>query len=88
MLNYCLLTGSPLTGGYLKSGLLYTFWYVMISIGNEMRLKNSVGEECVMKFLRSREGFYRVCSIDDLASEYAPLIGAQGLRFRFCPVIS
>ena len=50
-------------------------------------MKNSAGEECVMKFLGSREGFHRVCSIDDSASEYAPLIGSYGLQFRFCPVI-
>ena len=56
-------------------------------IGSQMRMKNSVGEECVMKFLGSREGFYRVCSIDDSASEYAPLIGSYGLQLRFCPAI-
>ena len=39
------------------------------------------------KFLGSMEGFHRVCSIDDSASEYAPLIGSYGLQFRFCPVI-
>ena len=50
-------------------------------------MKNSAGEECVMKFLGSREGFYRFCSIDDSVSEYAPLIGSYGLQFRFCPVI-
>ena len=32
-------------------------------IGSEMRMKNSAGEDCVLKFLRSREGFHRVCSI-------------------------
>jgi len=50
-------------------------------------MKNSAGEECVMKFLRGREEFHRVCSIDDSASEYAPLIGSHILQFRFCPVI-
>ena len=39
-------------------------------------MKNSAGEECAMKFLGSREGFHRVRSIDDSASEYAPLIGS------------
>ena len=56
-------------------------------IGSQMRMKNSAGEECVMKFLGSREGFHRFCSIDDSASEYASLIGSYGLKFRFCPVI-
>ena len=50
-------------------------------------MKNSAGEECVMKFVGSREGFHRVCSIDDSASEYAPLIGSHGLKFRFSPLI-
>ena len=40
-----------------------------------MRMKISGGEECVMKFLESRDGFPRVCSIDDSSFEYAPLIG-------------
>ena len=57
------------------------------NIGSEMRMKNSAGEECVMKFLVSRERFHRVRSIDDSASEYAPLIGSYGLRLRFCTVI-
>ena len=55
--------------------------------GKEMRMQNSAGEECVMKFLGSREGFHRVCTIHDSASEYAPLIGSDGLEFRFYPVI-
>ena len=53
-------------------------------IGSEMIMKNSVGEKCVMKFLGSREGFHRVCSIDESASEYAPLIGSYGRQLRFC----
>ena len=60
---------------------------LMLRIGSEMRMKNSAGEECVMKFLGSREGFHRICSIDDSVSEYSPLIGSYGLQFRFCPVI-
>ena len=50
-------------------------------------MKNSAGEECVIILMESREGFHRVCSIDDSASEYAPLIGSHGLEFRFCLVI-
>ena len=56
-------------------------------IGSEMRMKNSAGEECVIKFLGRREGFHRVCPIDDSASEFAPLSGSDGLKFMFCPVI-
>ena len=52
-----------------------------------MRMKNSAGEDCVMKFLGSREGFHKVCTYDDSTSEYALMIGSQGLKFRFCPVI-
>ena len=57
-----------------------------------MKTKNSVGEECVMKFLGSGEGFHKceihtVCSIDDSASEYATLIGSLALQFRFSPMI-
>ena len=50
-------------------------------------MKNNAGEECVMEFLGSREGFHRTFSIDDSASEYAPLIRLYGLQFRFCAVI-
>ena len=46
-----------------------------IHIVSGMRMKNSAGEECVKKLLRSREGFHRVCSYNDSPSEYAPLIG-------------
>ena len=56
-------------------------------LGSEMRMKNSAGEECVMKFLGIREGFHWVRSNDDSASEYAPLIGSHDLQFRLCPVI-
>ena len=35
-----------------------------------MRMKNSAGAKCVMQYLKSREGFHGVCSIDDSASEY------------------
>ena len=59
----------------------------MFTIGSKMRMKNSVGEECVRKILEGREGFHRVCLIDDSASEYTPLIGSYGLQFSFCPVI-
>ena len=52
-----------------------------------MKLKNSAGEEAVMKFLGSRVEFHRGCSFDDSASEYAQMIGSHGLKFRFCPVI-
>ena len=45
------------------------------NIGSEMRMKNSAGEKCVMKFLGSREGFHRFSLFYDLSSEYAPLIG-------------
>ena len=38
-------------------------------IRSKMRMKNSAGEECVMKFVGSREGFHRVCTIDDSSSE-------------------
>ena len=41
-----------------------------------MRMKNSAGEECVRKFLGSREGFHRVCLIDDSASKYAVIGGS------------
>ena len=44
-------------------------------IGSEMRMKNSVGALCPMKFLGSREGFHRFCLFDESSSEYAPLIG-------------
>ena len=57
------------------------------TLKNEMRIENSAGEECVMKFLGSREGFHRVFLIDDSASEYAPLIDSQGLQFWFYIVI-
>ena len=50
-----------------------------------MRMKYRAGEECIMKFLGSREGFHRVGLIDDSASEYAPLIGLYVLQIRFCP---
>ena len=50
-------------------------------------MRNSAGEECVMKFVGSTEEFHRVSSIDDSAFEYAPLIGSSGLQFRFCPMI-
>ena len=52
-------------------------------IGSETRRKNSVGEECALKFLGSRDGFHRVYWIDDSSSEYAPLIGSHGPFFRF-----
>ena len=45
------------------------------SIGSEIRMKISGGEECVLKFLGSKEGFHRECLFDDSSSEYAPLIG-------------
>ena len=50
-------------------------------------MKNSAGGECVKKFLGNKEGFHRVCSIDDSESEYVPLIGSHGFHFRFSPVI-
>ena len=56
-------------------------------IGSEMRMKNSAGEECVIKFLGSRERFHRFCSNDDSGSKNAPLIGSNGLQIMFCPVI-
>ena len=56
-------------------------------IGNEMRMKNSAGEVCVMKVLGSRDGFHRVFSSDESTSEYAQLIGSHGFQFKFCRVI-
>ena len=50
-------------------------------------MKNSAGEECIIKFLRSKEGFHSV-KIEDSPSEYTPLIGSHSLEFRFCPVIA
>ena len=52
-----------------------------------MRMKNSAGEKCVMKFLGKREEFDRDWSIYDSVSEYAPLIGSHGFPFGFSPVI-
>ena len=48
-------------------------------------MKNSAGEESVMKFLGCRKGFHRVFSIDDSASKYAPLIGYYSLMRRRNP---
>ena len=74
------------TGSFLVEKM-FEFTDCMVHKGSEMRMKNSAGEECVMKFLGSREGFHRVSRINDSASEYAPLIGSNGLKFRFCSVI-
>ena len=52
-----------------------------------MRMKNSAGEECVMKFQGSWEGFHRFCLFDDSSSKYAPLIGRNVLKLRFLSVI-
>ena len=56
-------------------------------IESEMRMKKSAGEECVMKFLGSREGFHRVCSIYDSSCDYAPRIGSLGLHFSYHHIV-
>ena len=73
--------------GLKKSKKYYAYNIKLYYIGSEMIMKNSVGEECVTKFLGSREGFHKICSIDDSVSEYSPLIGSYGLQLKLCPVI-
>ena len=61
---------------YPKSNLLlFSKWDLKILYSKSNENTNCAGEECVMKFLGTREGFHRVCSFDDSSSEYTPLIG-------------
>ena len=83
----CLRNQMPLAALVANENLATKIDTSCICIVSVMSMKNSAGEECVIKFQGSRDGFHRICLIDVSAFEYAPLIGSYGLQFRFCPVI-